>query len=99
MWGGGVGIRVASVWDRWIVELVDVEDVVGANPCNGLGGAGKCNSCAIVVGVGSTLGTSVIAGVDRSRVLGETFNLHCRREKIFNVDREGIVHAWVGQIL
>jgi hypothetical protein len=39
--GGGVGMGVASVGDWWSVELVDVEDVVGANCCNGLGGAGK----------------------------------------------------------
>jgi hypothetical protein len=37
VWGGRVGIGVASVWDGWSVELVDVEDVVGANRCNGLG--------------------------------------------------------------
>jgi hypothetical protein len=30
VWGGGVGIGVASVRDGWSVELVDVEDVVGA---------------------------------------------------------------------
>jgi hypothetical protein len=89
VWGGGVGIEVASVWDRWSVELVDVENVVGANCCNGLGGAGKCDGCAIVVGVSSTLGTSVVAGVGRSGVLGEMFNLHCKREKIFNVAGEG----------
>ncbi len=41
MCGGGVGMGVASVGDWWSVELVDVEDVVGANCCNGLGGAGK----------------------------------------------------------
>ncbi len=89
MWGGGVGIGVASVWDGWGVELVDVEDVVRANRCNGLGGAGKCNGCAIVVGVSSTLGASVVTGVRRSGVLGETFYLHCRREKIFDVAGEG----------
>ncbi len=89
MWGGGVGIGVTSVGDGWSVELVDMEDFVGANPCNGLGEAGKCNGCAIVIGVGSMLGVSVIANVGRSGVLGETFNLHCRCEKIFNVSREG----------
>ncbi len=89
MWGGGVGIGVDSVWDRWGVELVDVEDVGRANHCNGLGGAGKCNCCAIKVGVSGTLGASVVTGVRRSGVLGETFNLHCRREKIFDVGREG----------
>ncbi len=62
MWGGGLGIGVAPVGDGWSVELVDVEDVVGANQCNGLGGAGKCNGCAIVIGVCSALGASVIAG-------------------------------------
>jgi hypothetical protein len=66
-----------------------VEDVVGDNRCNGLGGAGKCDGCAIVVGVGSALGASVVAGVGRSGVLGETFNLHCRPEKIFDVAGEG----------
>ncbi len=89
MWGGGAGIGVASVGDGWSVELVDVEDVVGANRCNGLGGAGKCDVSAIVVGVGSALGTSVVAGVGRSGVLGETFNLHCRCKKIFDVSGEG----------
>jgi hypothetical protein len=88
VWGGRVGIGVASVGDGWSVELDDVEDVVGANCCNGLGGAGKCNGCAIVVGVGSTLGASVVAGVGRSGVLGEMFNLHCRCEKIFDVSGE-----------
>ncbi len=34
MLGGRVGIGVASVGDTWSVELVDVEDVVGANCCN-----------------------------------------------------------------
>jgi hypothetical protein len=89
VWGGGVGIGVASVWDGWDVELVDVEDVVSANSCNGLGGAGKCNGCAIVVCVSGALGASVVAGVRGFGVLGETFNLHCRREKIFNVAGEG----------
>ncbi len=89
MWGGGVGIGMASVWDGWGVELVDVEDVVRANRCNGLGGAGKCDGCAIVVGVSGALGASVVTGVRRSGVLGETFNLHCTREKIFDVAREG----------
>jgi hypothetical protein len=89
VWGGSVGIRVASVWDGWGVVLVDVEDVVRANGCNGLGGAGKCNGCAIVVGVSGALVASVVAGVRRSGVLGEMFNLNCRREKIFNVAREG----------
>ncbi len=89
MWGGGVGIGVASVWDGWGVELVDMEDVVRANHCNGLGGAGKCNGCAIVVRVSSTLGASVVTGVRRSGVLGEMFNLHCRCEKIFDVAGEG----------
>ncbi len=76
MWGGGVGIRVASVGDGGSVELVDVEDVVGANCCNGLERAGKCNDCAIVVSVNSALGTSVVAGVSRSGALGETSSLH-----------------------
>ncbi len=89
MWGGSVGIGVASVWDGWGVELFEVEDVVRANHCNGLGGAGKCSRCAIVVDVSGTLGTSVVTGVRRSGVLGETFNLHCRREKIFDVTGEG----------
>ncbi len=66
-----------------------MEDVVGANHCNGLGRAGKCNGCAIVVGVGSALGASVVTRVGRSGVLGETFNLHCRHEKIFDVAGEG----------
>ncbi len=100
MWGGKVGIGVAPVGDRWSVELVDVEDIVGANRCNGLGGAGKCNSCAIVVGVGSMLGGSVVAGVGRSGVLSETLNLHCRHENIFNVSGEGgfdpVVVCWFG---
>ncbi len=74
MWGGGVGIGVASVGDGWSVELVGMEDVVRANCCNGLGGAGKWDGCAIVVGVGSTLGASLVAGVGRSGVLGEMFN-------------------------
>jgi hypothetical protein len=30
VWGGGVGIGVASVGDGWSVELVDMEDFVGA---------------------------------------------------------------------
>ncbi len=89
MWGGGVGIGVASVLDGWGVELVDMKDVVRANLCNGLGAAGKCNGCAIVVGVSGALGTSVVTGVRRSGVLGEMFNLHCRRENIFDVAREG----------
>ncbi len=89
MWGGGVGIGVASVWDGWGVKLVDVEDIVKANHCNGLGGVGKCNGCAIVVGVSGMLGTSVVIGVRRSGVLGETFNLHRRREKILDVAGEG----------
>ncbi len=89
VWGGGVGIRVASVWDRWGVELVDVEDVVRANSCNELGGAGKCDGCAIVVCVSNALGASVVAGVRGFGVLGEMFNLHCRHEKIFNVARDG----------
>ncbi len=89
MWGGGVGIGVASIWDGWSVELVDMENSVGANRYNELGGAGKCDDCGIVVGVGSTLGASVVAGVSRPGVLGETFNLHCRCEKIFNVAGEG----------
>ncbi len=63
MWSGGVGIRVASVGDGWSVELVDVEDVVGANYGDELEGTGKCNGCAIVVGFSSTLGASVVAGV------------------------------------
>ncbi len=83
MWSGGVRIGVASVRDRWSVELVDLKDVVRANCGNELGGAGKCNGCAIVVGVGSMLGASVVAGVGRSGVLGETFDLHCRCRKIF----------------
>ncbi len=89
MWGSSVGIGVASVWDGWGVELVNVEDVVRANSCNGLGGAGKCNGCAIVVSVSGALGASVVTSVRRSGVLGEMFNLHCRREKIFNVAGEG----------
>jgi hypothetical protein len=99
VWGGGVRIGVASVGEGWSVELVDMEDVVGANRCNGLGGAGKCNGCAIVVRVGSTLGTSVVAGVGRSGVLGERFDLQCRREKIFNVSGEGGFDAVVDGIL
>ncbi len=89
MWGGRVGMGGASVGDGWTVELVDVEDVVGANCCDELGGAGKCNGCAIVVCVRSALGASVVAGISRSGVLGETFDLHCRHEKIFDVSREG----------
>ncbi len=80
---------MASVWDGWSVELVDVENVVRANCCNGLGEAGKCNGCAIVVGVSSVLGASVVTSVHRSGVLGERFNLHCRLEKIFDVAGEG----------
>jgi hypothetical protein len=95
-WGVGVGIGGASVGDGWSVEPVDVEDVVGANRCNGLGGAGKCDGCAIVVGVGSALGASVVAGVGRSGVLGETFNLHCRGKKIFDVSREAGRGWWFG---
>jgi hypothetical protein len=89
VWSGGVGIWVASVGDGWSVELVDVEDVVGANCGNGLGGAGKCNGCALVLGVGSALGASVVAGVGRSRVLGETFVLNWRCEKKLDVSGEG----------
>ncbi len=63
MWSGGIGIGVASVGDWWSVELVDMEDVAGANCGYGLGGAGKGNSYAIVVGVGRALGASVVAGV------------------------------------
>ncbi len=99
MWGGRVGIGVASVGDGWSVELVDVEDVVGANRCNGLGGAGKCDGCAIVFGVGSALGESVVDGVGRSGVLGERFDLHCRREKIFDVSGEGSFDAVVDGVL
>ncbi len=85
MWSGGVGIRMASVRDRWRVELVDVEDNVRANRDDRLGGAVKSDRCAIVISVGSPLGTSVVAIVCRSGVLGEMFNLHCRHEKIFDV--------------
>jgi hypothetical protein len=99
VWSGGVGIGVASVRDGWSVELVEVEDVVGANCGNGLGGAGKCNGCAIVVGVNSVLGASVVAGVGRSGVLGETFDLHCRCEKIFNVSGEGSFNVVVDGLL
>ncbi len=80
---------MASVWDGWGVELVDVEDVVRANSCNGLGGASKCNGCAIVVCVSGLLSASVVAGVRGFGVLGEAFDLHCRREKIFDVAGEG----------
>jgi hypothetical protein len=81
VWSGGVGIGVASFGDGWSVDFVDVEDVSRANCGNGLGGAGKCDGCAIVVGVGSASGASVVAGVGRSGVLGETFDLHCRCER------------------
>jgi hypothetical protein len=76
-----------------------VEDVVGANLCNGLGGADKCNGCAIVVSVGSTLGASVVASVSRSGVLGDTIDLHCRCEKRFNVSGEGSFNAVVDGVL
>ncbi len=100
MWSGGVGIGVASVGGGWSVQLVDMEDVViGANCGNGLGGAGKCNGCAIVIGVGSALGASVVAGVGRSGVLGERFDLHCRHEKVFDVSREGGFDAVVDGLL
>jgi hypothetical protein len=95
VWSGGVGIGMASVRDGWSVELVNVEDVVRANHCNGLGEACKCNDCAIVVGVGSALGTFVVACVGRSGVLGEMFDLHCRHEKIFDVSGEGGIDAVV----
>ncbi len=62
MWRGSVGIRGGSVWAGWGVEIVDVEDVVRANCCNGLGGAGKCGGCAIAVGVSGMLGASVVTG-------------------------------------
>ncbi len=100
MWGGRVGIGVASVGNGWSVELVDVEDVVRAScRCNGLGGAGKSDSCAIVIGVSSALGASVVAGVGKSGVLGETFDLHCRCEKIFDVSREGGFDAVMDSVL
>jgi hypothetical protein len=99
VWSGRVGIGAASVRDEWSVELVVVEDVVRANCGDGLGGAGKCNGCAIVVGVGSALGASVVAGVGRSGVLGETFDLHCRCEKIFDVSGEGGFNAVVDGFL
>ncbi len=99
MWSGGFGIGVASVRDWWSVELVDLEDVVRANCGDGLGGAGKYDGCAIVIGVGSVLGVSVVAGEGRSGVLGEAFDLHCRREKLFNVSGEGGFDAVVGGFL
>ncbi len=76
-----------------------MEDVVKVNCGNGLGGAGKCNGCAIVVGVGSVLGTSVVAGVGRSGILSESFDLHCRCEKIFDVSGEGGFDAVVDGFL
>ncbi len=98
-WSGGFGIGVASVGDRWSVELIDLVDVVGANCGNGLGGVGKCDSCAIVISVGSALGASVVAGVGRSGVLGETFDLHCRHEQLFDTFREGGFDAVVDGLL
>ncbi len=64
-----------------------------------MGGAGKCDGCAIVVGVGSVLGASIVAGVGRSGVLGETFDLYCRPEKIFDVYGEGGFGAVVDGVL
>ncbi len=79
---------MASVGVGWSVELVDVDDVVG-----------KCNSCAIVVSVGSALGASVVVGVGRSGVLGETFDLHCRHGKRFDVSGEGGFNAVMDGVL
>ncbi len=55
----GRGVVVASLWNGFGVELVDVVDVRRSDCCNQLGGAGACDCSLVVVVVSGKLGTAI----------------------------------------
>ncbi len=76
MRGGRVRGGVMS-WGDWLgVKFVDVGDVIGANGCNGLGGAGQANGLAVLIIVGRELGISVGSNVRGACILCKTSDLH-----------------------